>query len=371
MTTLNAYQSSDLSLPSDSYIYSVVPTSTGLAAISSDDSLRLFGRENLRLLSGGVLKRVHQGVTCLKAFDEGGNILATAGSDGLVRTWDIRSGGNVHTFDKGYNGSILSLECCSASSTIVAGTELITKPREDPQASVMFWDIRSTASPRQKYTDSHNDDVTELQFHPTNHSLLVSGSTDGLVNVYNCNITDEEDALIQVINHGSSIHRAGFLNDKDIFALSHDETLSMYQLTDPDNEDEAPSPIVFGDIRGRLGCEYAIGVFMTEEGAILGIGNHSEHRLELVRMDQRPQWTLDQMPTLKLTDAHGDEIVRSLYIDTKSSTIYSSGEDGQVRAWKFPSNKEENMDGLKSSDDGHLSARRRKGASKGGRFNPY
>jgi len=32
------------------------------------------------------------------------------------------------------------------------------------------------------YVDSHNDDVTEVQFHPTDPNGLLSGSTDGLIN---------------------------------------------------------------------------------------------------------------------------------------------------------------------------------------------
>lgn len=86
-------------------------------------------------------------------------------------------------------------------------------------------------------------------------------------------MAEEEDALYQVINHGSSIHHAGFLSDLDIFALSHDENLSMYRLADPDEGVEEPSPIVFGDLREQLRCEYVVDILNTSKGAVLAAGN--------------------------------------------------------------------------------------------------
>ena len=98
--------------------------------------------------------------------------------------------------------------------------------------------------------------MDQLQYHPTRHHILLSGSTDGLVNVYDTRITDENDALSQVINHGS-VHRAGFLDDRTIYALSHDEVFSIYPATDPDETTtDDPQPIQFGNLREPLGCEY-------------------------------------------------------------------------------------------------------------------
>lgn len=96
----------------------------------------------------------------------------------------------------------------------------------------------------------------QLQFHPTRNNIFLSGSTDGLVNIYDTTITDENDALVQVINHGS-VHHAGFLNDRAIFALSHDEVFSVHPATNPDDEQsQDPNPVQFGDVRQPLDCEY-------------------------------------------------------------------------------------------------------------------
>lgn len=118
--------------------------------------------------------------------------------------------------------------------------------------------------------------MTELQFHPSLPNRLLSGSTDGLVNIYDVSISDEDDALIQVENHGSSISHAGFLSSSDFFALSHDEIFSIYYLNEEgDSTTDESSPIVYGDLRSKLDCEYVVDVIPSGSGeAIVGAGSH-------------------------------------------------------------------------------------------------
>lgn len=101
---------------------------------------------------------------------------------------------------------------------------------------------------------------------------------------------EEEDALHQTINHGSSIHKAGFTSDIDIFALSHDEKFSMYEMvTNPEESVEEHPPVNFGDLREELGCEYAVNVISRPGGgSVAGVGNHrcciSVMLIEVVRL---------------------------------------------------------------------------------------
>lgn len=108
---LRQQHSSSLSLPSGNYIYSLArcgTTGDSLAAISSDDSLRIFDRQTLQLRGGGggdcFANNIHKGgVTSLcdvgdgNGGDEAGgnndNLLATGGRDGRVRLWDVRGEG--------------------------------------------------------------------------------------------------------------------------------------------------------------------------------------------------------------------------------------------------------------------------------------
>ncbi|KAL1962535.1 hypothetical protein VTN77DRAFT_9410 [Rasamsonia byssochlamydoides] len=344
MHTLQAAASSSLSLPAGSYVYALAASpsseSGAFAAISSDDSLRVFDGQTLKLLSLAAPKTHGQGgVTCLKEYRENSTgsahgLLATAGRDGAVRLWDVRAGhgsGNAAVEMKtAKNAPILSLACHGATNTVVAGTELMSS-----QASVVFWDVRSPKEIRHQLVESHNDDVTELQFHPTRDNVLLSGSTDGLVNIYDTTVTDEDDALLQVINHGS-IHRAGFLSEKAVYALSHDEVFSIHPITDPDsnNAEKDPSPIQFGDLRQPLKCEYVVQTLANNQGIFLAAGNATEKRLDLFPIISNPKWQFDHSNIWRLPGAHGEEIVRTVYLDEQSRTIFTGGEDGFVRAWK-------------------------------------
>lgn len=98
MRTAKLVAEADLSLPKDSYIYALRQTNTSLAALSSDDSIRIFDPKTLQLLPSGIISRVHESVTCLETYSEDGNVLATAGRDGLVKCWDQRTGKAVMQF---------------------------------------------------------------------------------------------------------------------------------------------------------------------------------------------------------------------------------------------------------------------------------
>lgn len=221
MHTLQATASSSLSLPPGTYIYAIAatsPSSSGtqpqhqFAAISSDDSLRLFDGHSLQPTAVVTAKSHGGGVTALREYPgcngAGVFLLATAGRDGAVRLWDVRAGGSslqkasvemrvgmfahfcfysrrrgVHVAGPNAyaekNIPILSLACDPGSHTVVAGTEL----EASYQASVALWlvapscysdvlrgnvlmflfrDIRAPGTIRQQYVESHNDDVTEV-----------------------------------------------------------------------------------------------------------------------------------------------------------------------------------------------------------------
>ena len=162
-------------------------------------------------------------------------------------------------------------------------------------------------------------------YHPSRASSLLSGSTDGLVNILDTTIADEDDSLIEVFNHEASIHHAGFLTDTDVYALSHDEQLSIYHLTSPDERESSnnePYPIVFGDMRARVDCEYVVDIATSSGSVSIAAGSHSTSTLDLIPLHHTVGWELDMSRTVRLLKAHDDEIVRTIYIDGQvSNTI--------------------------------------------------
>jgi SEL1 protein len=96
LPTTSSYHVSD---PAETYIYDIVPISGGLAAISSDDSLRFFDPTNLDAGPVSSVRRVNADVTCMKALGSrefaDGAVVCTAGRDGQVAMLDPRTGAKV------------------------------------------------------------------------------------------------------------------------------------------------------------------------------------------------------------------------------------------------------------------------------------
>lgn len=112
----------------------------------------------------------------------------------------------------------------------------------------------------------------KLSYHPTNPSVLLSGSTDGLVNICDTNITDEDEMVIQTFNHGS-VHHAGFLNDTEVYATSHDEKFALYDMAE--TTEKGSAIVDFGDVREVLKCQYVANVTakLGDAGAVVGAGS--------------------------------------------------------------------------------------------------
>ncbi|KAI4166066.1 MAG: hypothetical protein LQ342_000497 [Letrouitia transgressa] len=357
-------QSSPLS--PDTFVYTILSIQGSLAFISSDDTLRILDQTSLQLISSSCSQEPQAGVTCLTRH--GDRRLLTAGRDGLVRCWDQPSLHNILELHEPNKHPILSL--AAHDTKVAAGTELSAS-----EAAVVLWDLRSSKTPLLQYAESHSDDVSQLRFHHEKTSALLSGSTDGLVNVYETLVTDEDEAVIQVFNHGSSIAHAGFLQDDQIFALSNDEAFSVYTNQDPEISSTAsPKPQDFGDLRSLLECDYIVDVVPSRcfNEATVGASSSTTRHLDLIPLRRTSQWSLDRSETIRLLDGHGEDIIRSFFVDDEEQTsvVFTAGEDGFIKAWRTP--PEESGPDEKT----HERRRRRKSLknaeqSDSNRFKPY
>ncbi|KPM45981.1 hypothetical protein AK830_g675 [Neonectria ditissima] len=305
-----------LHLGADVYVLDVLRTSAGLAATASDQTLSLLdpGR-----LSQGPVQRLatdHGNVAALRVFDGDAALVCTAGETGTVALWDLRQGARVAQFQ--------------AVNT--------TSPhRHLKQLTILNRDIRSTPAPKAHYQEVHSDDVTDLAFNPGNAAVLLSGSTDGLVNVYDTRVADEDDLTLQTCNHGASVHRAAWLGPTELAALSHDERCALYDVAEERSSGDAARD--FGDLRKVLGCQYVADVTpkVDGSGAIIGAGSQDNQMFELIFLTRDPNgqgWALDRANSVGLPGAHGEEIVRSFCFFDEEHVVFTAGEDGNVKAWR-------------------------------------
>ncbi|RMZ68133.1 WD domain [Pyrenophora seminiperda CCB06] len=225
-----------------------------------------------------------------------------------------------HTADLRPDGVVLNANesiTCLERANDVPSNVVATAGRD---GLIRFWDKRSKTK------------ALEIESH-------------GLVNIFDTTQTDEDDALYQVINHGSAIAHAGFMYPgTDIYAIGTDETVSFFALQSQKEDEEEPSPTVWGDVREGLGCD-------STNAFLIPITKGTNGPLD---------YSLDIDNGVKLQGAHGEEITH---------TTYTVGEDGHVRAWRSNAAQDTAVD-----EEGAGSAKKRRKDKKEkekARFKPY
>ncbi len=240
----------------DNWVLDLVPLKNhGLVSSLSDGSLKLYplnANQDRNFAPIRTIKAHQSSINSARSVD-GENLIGTAAEDS-IKIFDLRNNDDkpVATFNNSRNIPFLSLDF--KNNYVAGGTEL-----KQADAELHIWDFRTKDIVR-SFIDSHHDDLTEIKFHPTDDSILLSGSTDGYVNIYDLSIPDEDDALHQVINF-ASIHSAGWLSPKRIYTLSHMETFAIHELNDKSDESHEPKPQEFGDVRELWDCEYVVDVY--------------------------------------------------------------------------------------------------------------
>ncbi|GMM30334.1 hypothetical protein DAMA08_030790 [Martiniozyma asiatica (nom. inval.)] len=279
------------------------------------------------------LTKIHEStISAIQTSPTNSNLIFTASNDHTLKIHDIRLGKPIITLK--HSHPFFCLDVSPNGNLVAAGSELAGNDVHLP-----IWDIRKLQSndseePMRTFIDSHNDDITTLRFHP-NRNVLLSGGTDGLINLYDLDVIEEEDAMIQCINW-CSVSSAGFLNTNRIWAKSHMETFATFEISKPQEID--PDSVVndhsdlnlkkskddkdYGDIRESWKCNYIIDI----KAPYMALGGEEKIMLREFNPDsenlENKEW--------HLAGGHGEEIVRDVCIN---GGIWTAGEDCYVRYW--------------------------------------
>ncbi|SGZ51929.1 CIC11C00000000260 [Sungouiella intermedia] len=315
-------------LAPDEWILSLrlFPEILGGSFVSSTSSgrLRLYSTEfsNAPLID---IKAHESSINDIEKIDE--NTLVSASTDG-VKVWDLRQALQRPqlTLSNPKKSNFLSLG--SKGLALAGGTELV-----GVDAELHIWDLKNPDSVVRSFVDSHHDDITDIKFHPS-YNYLMSGSTDGCVNIYNLDEPDEDEALHQVVNF-ASVHSCHFTGKNRISVLSHMETLGFFELnsTDYDVNDEPP-PNDLGDVRSLWpNCEYVVDIGRDH----VFYGANLRSSLTVIPFDAENE-TFAVGSAISFPGAHGEEVVRDGILIPNTNKAITCGEDGTIKAWQLPVN---------------------------------
>ncbi|XP_053358069.1 WD repeat-containing protein 89 [Clarias gariepinus] len=321
-----------------SYVLDLSVSPVDLVAVSwSSHAVRLHAKETLRVL--GEYQGHTGAVFGVRFSPSSSDLLYSGSSDGTLRCWDVRRPGSsaVRVFRSDPDHSYCSFDVSCNGTVVCAGTEQMAD-----DSFLVFWDCRMTGGgAKQKgllgvYSESHSDDITAVRFHPKQSDRLASGSTDGLVNVFDLSLGEEDDALVTTCNCDSSASALCWSgkNHDQLLCVTHDEGLRLWDLSRLDSDD---SFTLFSSSDARTlvslpkgaSLDYFVGgTWLEEAGRLVVVGG--SHNGELHLLD----CTGSELKLMKsLIDGHSST-VRCFQWDTVDGALLTGGEDGQLLQWK-------------------------------------
>uniref|UniRef100_A0A8C6S5H4 WD repeat-containing protein 89 n=1 Tax=Neogobius melanostomus TaxID=47308 RepID=A0A8C6S5H4_9GOBI len=288
------------------------PPGDAVAVACSDFTLRLHDKRSLRRLR---TLAGHTGpVSAVRFAHRSVSSFYSASLDGTVRLWDVRSPRpNRRSFD---------LSC--SDSLLCGGTEQVNG--ED--SFLVFWDVRKPGGVLLGvYSESHSDDITQVRFHPTDKDRLASGSTDGLVNVFDLSEGAEDEALVGTCNSESSVSASAGLGAAalDLKSLDTEDELTVYSTRDA-RVAEGQGSVSMAE--GRLCAGLPDRRLLVRlRGAGVGGGRQRRGDVHLFTCDRA-----GLSPVRTLTSGH-TATVRCFGFDSQSLSLFTGGEDGQLLRW--------------------------------------
>ncbi|KAI5108424.1 WD repeat-containing protein 89, partial [Silurus meridionalis] len=326
--------------PNDpSYILDLTLSAADYIAVScSNHVVRLHAKGTLRAL--GEYQGHTGAVFGVRFSPSSPNMLFTGSSDGTVRCWDVRRPGSsaICVFKSDPDHSYCSFDVSCNGTVVCSGTEQLGE-----DSFLVFWDSRMTSGGGAKkegllgvYSESHSDDITVVRFHPKQADRLASGSTDGLVNVFDLSLGEEDNALITTCNCDSSSSALCWTgkNLDRLLCLTHDEGLRLWDLSRLDNDDSftlfsSPDARTLPSLPEGTTLDYFVGGMWQEESDRLVVvgGSHSG---EIHLLD----CSGSELKLMKSLSGGHSSTVRCFQWDPVGGALLTGGEDGQLLQWK-------------------------------------
>lgn len=273
-----------------------------LAASTSSNSVHLFDLNNdkgftqlQRCDIDSINCTETQTVCDIRFGKECVNTLFVAATNGKVYTYDLRSKPTpVQTFENAdaQQKPFMCFDVNADDSVLSVGTE-----QYEGEANLLLFDIRKV-SPLAVYSDSHRDDVTQIQFHPSKSNILASGSVDGLINVFNISECDEDEALENSLNTEKSIQTINWhpkgnmqIDDDDdvgggdfLSCITHTNDFQLFDVDECEQIFQCERKKIRKLIKRKLTSDcYLINCHTTESGDIVLLAGSNFNNGECLR----------------------------------------------------------------------------------------
>lgn len=271
-------------------------------------------------------------LACAVKFDPGNeNLFYCTRADGYCYCYDIRTKSQIYSFNDacGANKPFTCMDINQNSRLVCCGTEKVLA-----DSFMLFFETRQRKL-LGGYWESHDDDITDVKFHPKNPDAIMSCSTDGLLNVYDLKQNTEDDALIGSFNTESSAASLNWFrrsNTDHVGCVTHTNDLQVYNVESQDKELEFKREQITKVImrNSHIDC-YLVGCH-TEENMedVFLLATSNFNRGECLRSLALRAETLE--PAVDFARNH--QIVRCSHYDPAKNFLFTGGEAGSIHFWR-------------------------------------
>lgn len=193
---------------------------------------------------------------------------------------------------------------------------------------LLFFDIRERRL-MGGFCESHQEEITDVKFHPQNPDLLASGSTDGLINVFDCKQESEDDALQYSLNTCDSVQKIKWHLNNKLSCITNTNDLCLYETENQDLLKKWERSVVTESFKRKSVIDFNIVdcYNIGEEMMFLGTSNYNKGEcLRSLKFDQNSLTPLANF-------VGNSQIIRASLFDEKKNIYLTFGENANISVW--------------------------------------
>ncbi|KAG5677072.1 hypothetical protein PVAND_006856 [Polypedilum vanderplanki] len=266
-------------------------------------------------------------ISGIKFFNNDNNLICCSTISGEIHMYDLRNFKKVFTFEDDTEVVVKPVNCFDINASdrlIAAGTDELNH-----EVYLLFFDIRERRL-MGGFFESHQEEVTDVKFHPSKQDKVASCSTDGLINIFDCSKESEDDALLYSLNTEDSASKLKWHNNDKLSCITNTNDLHLYDVNTQDLMKKWTRSNITDAMKRKsvIDCNIVDCHNIGDEMMFLATSNYNKG--ECVRSLKFNEKSIDP-----LCDFIGNtQILRASLYNEKDDVFVTCGEGALITIWK-------------------------------------